>query len=94
MIRRVQALARHHSDTGDLISAAGVAGQDSGQVPTGSMQVEHFFTIAEVAEMFRVSGRTVRRWIKDGAIKKAAWPGRGVRISSREIADLSGHPQV
>ena len=94
MIRPAQALTRHPSDAGDLISEAGVAGQDLGQVPTGTVEVEHFFTIAEVAAMFRVSGRTVRRWIKDGAIKKAAWPGRGVRIGSREIADLSGHPEV
>ena len=94
MIRRAQALARYLSDAGDLISEAGVAGQDLSQVPTGSVRVEHFFTIAEVAEMFRVSGRTVRRWIKNGAIQKAAWPGRNVIISSWEIADLFGHPEV
>ena len=94
MTRQTLARDRHPSDASELISENGGAGQDLVQVPTGSVGVEHFFTIAEVAAMFRVSRRTVRRWIKNGAIQKAAWPGRSVRISSRGIADLSGHPEV
>jgi excisionase family DNA binding protein len=44
-------------------------------------------TVVEVAAMFRVDVRTIRRMIKNGKIK-AVKLGRGYRIDEREIKKL------
>ena len=50
-----------------------------------------FLTIAEVAQLLRMSERTVRRRIKDGTLRKASVHGRLVRISLDELRRLSGY---
>lgn len=57
------------------------------------MTVEQF-TISEVAEMLKISTRTVRRWIKSGRLRATAQPGRGrtateyrIPITSLEALD-------
>jgi excisionase family DNA binding protein len=57
------------------------------------MVVEKQFTINEVAEMIRISERTVRRWIKSGRLRAIKIPGRGragveYRIPESAISDL------
>ena len=41
------------------------------------MTVDKMFTINEVAEMLKISTRTVRRWIKKGQLRATPMPGRG-----------------
>ena len=43
-----------------------------------------FHTIAETAEILRVSQRTVRRYIDSGNLKSHNW-GRSVRISDDDL---------
>lgn len=43
-----------------------------------------FYTIREVAETLKISGKTVRAWIKAGKIR-AVKLGRLVRISAAEL---------
>lgn len=50
-----------------------------------------FLTIAEVAQLLRMSERTVRRRIKDGTLRKASVHGRLVRISLDELRRFSGY---
>ena len=38
-------------------------------------------TIAEVAEVHRVTRRTVERWISEGVLAASKLPGGGVRIA-------------
>ena len=52
------------------------------------------FTIGEVAAWLRVDERTVRRRIKDGSIRKVPLGGRAVRISSEEMARLTGDDRL
>jgi len=42
------------------------------------------YTLEETAKMFKVSIRTIQRWIKEGKIKKINTMG-AVRISQKEI---------
>lgn len=37
-------------------------------------------TLKEVAVLWRVNGRTVRRWVEKGAVKTIKTPGGGVRV--------------
>jgi excisionase family DNA binding protein len=47
-------------------------------------QTIQFFTIGEVAEMLRVSTRTVRRWIDRGQLVAHRFGG-AVRIAERDL---------
>jgi len=49
---------------------------------------QQFFTIAEAAEMLRVSTKTVARWIASGKLE-AVKPGRDWRIPAAEIKRLT-----
>ena len=49
------------------------------------LSIAPLLTIAEVAQHFRMSERSVRRRIKDGTIRKIHQPGRLVRISLDEL---------
>jgi excisionase family DNA binding protein len=54
------------------------------------MTVEKYFTIREVAEMLKLSERTIRRWIKSKRLRAASFPGRSgseYRISLASIRD-------
>ena len=42
----------------------------------------------DVAEMFRVSKRTIERWIEKGELKTTPLPGNMVRISSDDIQEM------
>jgi excisionase family DNA binding protein len=53
--------------------------------------VEPFLTIAQVAETFAVSARTVRNWIRDGKITAYRIAGRIIRIDPRSL-DLLYEP--
>ena len=48
-----------------------------------------FYTVAEVAVFFRVSSRTVRRWVKASILHRIAVPGRLTRISAEEVMELA-----
>jgi excisionase family DNA binding protein len=43
-----------------------------------------FYTVNEVADMLSVSGRTVRRWIKDGKLVAHTFGG-AVRIAETDL---------
>ena len=45
------------------------------------------YTVKEVAEEFKVTERTVRRWIEEGKIKRAINIG-AVRIPTEEVLKL------
>lgn len=50
------------------------------------------FTPDEVAEIFGVSGRTVRKWVRDGRLE-ALRPGRNtIRITRGALVKLVGVP--
>ena len=51
-------------------------------------------TVEEVAARLRVSTKTVRRRIKDGAIRTLPVGGRLVRISSNELRRLVSEPAL
>lgn len=53
--------------------------------------MERFLTIAEVADMFAVTQRTVRNWITEGKITAYRLGGRLIRIDPRSI-DLLYEP--
>lgn len=46
-----------------------------------------FYTVKEVAAIFKVDERTVRRWIADGKVKRAYNIG-AVRIPKEEVDRL------
>ena len=50
---------------------------------------DQFYTQQELAELLKVSTRTIQNWIKDGQIK-AIRIGRTVRIPASEIDRLVG----
>ena len=68
----------HASPGGDLQGSAGERRQKRGA------QTLQFFTLAETAEMLRVSTRTVRRWIDSGKLV-AHRPGGVVRIGEADL---------
>jgi excisionase family DNA binding protein len=48
-----------------------------------------FHTVEQVASALGVCTRTVGRWIRDGALRKAPLGGRTVRVSSTELRRLA-----
>jgi len=53
---------------------------------------EKMITTTEVAEMFGVSGQTVRRWINDGKLDAIKTPGGKLRVkasSAEKLLNLS-----
>jgi excisionase family DNA binding protein len=62
-------------------SAVSVSGRSGGRARHNQIQ---FFTISEVAEMLRVSTRTVRRWIDDGKLVAHRF-GSAVRIAESDL---------
>lgn len=54
----------------------------------GGSEVAELYKVSQVAEQFKVSKRTVERWIKSGELKTVYLPGRLVRISSDDIMDM------
>lgn len=58
------------------------------QNKTGGIEVAELYKITQVAEMFKVSKRTVERWIKRGELKTVCLPGRLIRISSDAVMDM------
>ena len=48
------------------------------------------YRVQEVAELFKVSKRTVERWIKNGDLKTVKLPGSLVRVSSDNIDEMMG----
>jgi len=74
------------SDFGSLrcgVMEANVNYLDSNTNRRRRREAMHFFTVAEVAECVRVSTRTVRRWIKSGALPVHLIEGI-VRVSGGE----------
>ena len=49
---------------------------------------ETLYKIEEVAALFRVSTKTVGRWVKAGVLERVVLTGRLVRISGAELARL------
>lgn len=49
--------------------------------------VPHLFKPDEAAPLLRVSGRTVRRWVKEGKLAAIKQPGGRVLITAEAIAE-------
>ncbi len=41
---------------------------------------QKLLTLKEVAVLWRVDGRTVRRWVEKGAVQTVKTPGGGLRV--------------
>jgi excisionase family DNA binding protein len=54
-------------------------------------KLEHFYTVADVANYFDVSPRTVRRWLKNGL--RAHKFGGVLRIAEADILDFATRHQ-
>ena len=50
---------------------------------------QELLTLQETADLFRVTSRTIRRWIKNGKINQIKF-GRTIRISQEEINRIKG----
>jgi excisionase family DNA binding protein len=50
----------------------------------GDIMPEQFYTAEELAEYVKVSGQTVRAWIRDGKVKAVKF-GRSWRIADDEL---------
>ena len=53
--------------------------------------MSNLYRVQEVAELFKVSKRTVERWIKNGDLKTVKLPGSLVRVSSDNIDEMMGY---
>jgi excisionase family DNA binding protein len=73
-------MSRPHSSAGDDLEVS--AGER--RTKSRRSQTLQFFTVAETAEMLRVSTRTVRRWIDRGDLI-AHRPGGVVRIAEDDL---------
>lgn len=61
------------------------------------MAIHHhrFLTIAEAAELLRVSERTIRRWIEDASVPYLKLPGGGYRLPEGQmLASMSGSQEL
>ena len=65
-------------------------GGASGVSRTVRAPAQKFFTIDQVADALNVSGRTVRRWIKDGKLVAHRF-GVAVRIGADDFAAFVAH---
>lgn len=50
-----------------------------------------YVTPDEVATEFRTTGRTVRRWIRNGKLKAVVLPGGQLRVPIQELSSLYCH---
>lgn len=50
--------------------------------------------VDEVAEMFRVSESTVRRWASEGKIKSIHTPGGCLRLISDDVDKILKNPKI
>jgi excisionase family DNA binding protein len=73
--------SRIHSSSDSDLEVAAFAGVRSRRHRDNQIK---FFTIAEVAELLRVSTRTVRRWIKPGGLVAHQFAGV-VRIAEANL---------
>ena len=55
---------------------------------TQTSPIGKFYTTNEVADIFKVTAETVRRWIDDGDLKAAAFNGRW-RIREQDLVAFS-----
>lgn len=55
---------------------------------------EKMITTTEVAEMFGVSGQTVRRWINDGKLDAIKTPGGKLRVRASNAEKLLNQSQT
>jgi excisionase family DNA binding protein len=61
----------------------------SSAIPPSAVGDKHLLVVAEVANLLRVSERTVRRMIADGTIPVVRI-GRSVRIRRKPLSKLTG----
>jgi excisionase family DNA binding protein len=55
----------------------------------GEEQMIDYFTVDEVAELFRVSSRTVRNWIAEEKLEAILVGGRRIRIPARSLDTIA-----
>jgi excisionase family DNA binding protein len=58
------------------------------QSPRKDLNVPSILTVPEVADIFRVSRKTVFGWLSDGKLPHIRTPGRGIRIKREHIEAL------
>jgi len=51
--------------------------------------MDDYLTIQEVAQLYAVSERTVRNWIREGKLEARRIGGRVIRIESRSLDTLN-----
>ena len=51
-------------------------------------------TPKQVADLLKVTPRTINRWAHDGEIPSITLPSGKFRFRSRDIEDLVGHPEL
>lgn len=61
--------------------------------PAECLLAERMLTVAEVADHYRFTPRTIRNWIKDGAIQ-AVRIGRSIRIPETALRDFDEKPWI
>ena len=54
----------------------------------GVEKMSKLYRVIEVAELMKVSKRTVERWIKNGDLKTVKLPGKLVRVSGENIDEM------
>lgn len=57
------------------------------------MALLRFYSIEEVADLLRVSPRTVRRWIKAGQLRAHRF-GRTMRIACEDLQDFIARHEI
>jgi excisionase family DNA binding protein len=58
------------------------------QSPRKDLNVPSILTVPEVADIFRVSRKTVFGWLSTGKLQHIRTPGRGIRVKREHVEAL------
>ncbi len=57
-------------------------------------ELKEFMTIKEVAELFKVHPRTIKRWIEQGKLSRIDLTAQTIRIPKADVIILQGGKNV